>query len=246
MGEPLRDATAVRYLVETNAFATGYRDLVAANLRANLRPAEVGLAFQPVRRQALLGATSGQDFGQLFLGFSFFLVLSALLLMALLFRFGLEQRLPEVGTLVALGWRPRTIRRLWLAEGIALAWVGGCVGVVGGLYYAQALVGGLTTVWRAAIGNGTRVSCAARQSGSRAGGLGGGCRHRDLAHLAPAVRPTAAGTFGRRDRVGSTRAPEPGRLDRRRGGARGRRVGRQRAGPRGHRERRECSSAPAA
>ena len=38
------------------------------------------------------------DFGGLFIGFSFFLIAAALLLMALLFQFGLEQRATEIGT----------------------------------------------------------------------------------------------------------------------------------------------------
>ena len=54
--------------------------------------------------QALKAAEESQDFGGLFLGFSFFLIAAALLLMAMLFRFGLEQRAPEIGTLLALGF----------------------------------------------------------------------------------------------------------------------------------------------
>src|SRR5690606_6730819 len=77
--------------------------------------ASLGLAFEPVRERALTAAASGQDFGGLFIGFSLFLVVAALLLMALLFHFGLEQRLGEIGTLLALGFRVRTVRRLWVA-----------------------------------------------------------------------------------------------------------------------------------
>src|SRR5690606_8955039 len=106
---------------------------------------------QPVRQQALLAATSGQDFGGLFLGFSIFLVVAALLLMALLFQFGLEQRLPEVGTFLALGFRRAAVRRLWIAEGAVLAVIGGALGVLGGLIYAQWMVRGLTTLWRDAV-----------------------------------------------------------------------------------------------
>ena len=50
------------------------------------------------------GAT---DFSGLFIGFSFFLIAAALMLMALLFQFGIEQRAPEIGTLLALGFAPR-------------------------------------------------------------------------------------------------------------------------------------------
>lgn len=123
-----------------------------AGLLATLKPEALGLRFEPVREQALKAADQSQDFGQLFLGFSLFLVVSALLLMGLLFQLGLERRATEVGTLLALGFTPRKVRRLLLIEGAALALAGGILGALGGLVYAKAMLWGLTTVWHSAIG----------------------------------------------------------------------------------------------
>jgi len=145
------DLTAIRYPVPEGGFASGFQRIVEANLVANLNPADLGLVFRPVRSEAFRAATSGQDFGGLFIGFSFFLVLAALLLMALLFQFGLEQRLPEVGTLLAVGFRPKAVRRLWLGEALALAALGGVLGAVAGLGYARAMIYGLGTLWRDAV-----------------------------------------------------------------------------------------------
>jgi putative ABC transport system permease protein len=144
--------TAIRYEVPTNTFATTYREAVYRNLLANLRPEQVGLHFEAVREQALNSAAQSQDFGQLFLGFSLFLVVAALLLMEMLFQLGLEQRASEVGILLALGLTPKRVRRLLLVEGVALALVGGLVGALGGIAYAKAMLWALTTVWRSAIG----------------------------------------------------------------------------------------------
>ena len=108
-----------------------------------------------MRAQALKAAAQAQDFGQLFLGFSIFLVVAALLLMALLFQFGLEQRAAEVGTLLALGFTPKQVRRLFLREGAMLALGGGLLGALGGLAYAKAMLWGLATVWRSAVGAST-------------------------------------------------------------------------------------------
>ena len=116
--------TAIRYEVPTNTFASTCREAVYRNLLANLQPGDVGLRFEPVREQALKSAAQAQDFGQLFLGFSLFLVVAALLLMALLFQLGLEQRAAEVGILLALGLTPKQVRRLLLVEGAALALAG--------------------------------------------------------------------------------------------------------------------------
>jgi ABC-type antimicrobial peptide transport system permease subunit len=114
--------------------------------------ASVGFRFQDVQAQALAGASQSQDFGGLFIGFSFFLILAALILMALLFQFGIEQRTNEVGTLLALGFTPKSVRNLLLGEGIAVAFVGGVLGVLGGVGYAKAMLYGLTTLWRDAVG----------------------------------------------------------------------------------------------
>jgi putative ABC transport system permease protein len=144
--------TAIRFPVLTNSFPMVCCEAVYRNILANLKPEDVALHFEPVREQALKAADQAQDFGQLFLGFSFFLVIAALLLMALLFQFGLEQRAAEVGTLLALGFTPGQIRKLLLLEGTALALMGGVLGALGGLGYARAMLWGLATIWRDAVG----------------------------------------------------------------------------------------------
>ena len=129
-----------------------YKDALEKKILANLKPEELGLRFEPVREQALQAAEQSQDFGGLFLGFSFFVIAAALLLMALLFQLSLEQRAPEIGTLLALGFTPKQVRRLLLGEGVALAFVGGLLGAAVGLAYARVMLHGLTTIWRDAVG----------------------------------------------------------------------------------------------
>ena len=126
-------------------------DSLREKLHAKLDPASFGLQFQPVREQALAASSQSTPFGQLFLGFSFFLIIAALLLMALLFQFGLEQRAVETGTLLALGFRPRQVRNLLLGEGAMLALAGGIIGMAGGVFYAKGMLHGLTTVWATAV-----------------------------------------------------------------------------------------------
>ena len=141
---------------ETNQSETphvvSYKAALEKRILANLKPEELGLRFEPVREQALAAAEGSQDFGGLFLGFSFFVIGAALLLMAMLFRFGLEQRASEIGTLLALGFMPAQVRKLFLREGIVLAFIGGVIGAVGGIYYAKAMIRGLSTIWRDAVG----------------------------------------------------------------------------------------------
>ncbi len=129
-----------------------FRSNLDHKILANLKPEVLGLRFEPVREQALRAAENSQDFGGLFLGFSFFVIVAALLLMALLFQLGLEQRAPEIGTLLALGFAPRQARSLFLREGAVLALLGGILGAIGGIYFAKAMLHGLTTIWREAVG----------------------------------------------------------------------------------------------
>jgi ABC-type antimicrobial peptide transport system permease subunit len=130
---------------------SGLEELRTALLE-RIEPASLGLRFQAVREQALAASAQSMDFGQLFLGFSFFLIAAALLLMGLLFQLGLEQRATEIGTLLALGLPPRQVRRWLLMEGAGIALIGGSVGVAGGILYARAMVGALTTLWKDAVG----------------------------------------------------------------------------------------------
>jgi len=124
-------------------------------LSQGLAPGSFGMTFRPVRDEALAASAQSQDFGQLFLGFSLFLIAAALLLVALLFTFGIETRATEVGTLLALGFRPGQVRRLLLWEGGLVAFVGAVLGAKGATLYAQAMLKGLSTVWNQAVGGAT-------------------------------------------------------------------------------------------
>ena len=106
--------------------------------------------FTPVRQQALAAAEPTSDFGGLFLGLSFFLIIAAMMLTGLLFVFGIEQRSRQVGLLLAVGFRPWRVRRWMLAEGVVLAIVGAVVGAGAGLAYTKVVLAGLGGVWRGA------------------------------------------------------------------------------------------------
>jgi putative ABC transport system permease protein len=96
------ELTAIRFPV-AGPEIDATREQLASRLRDALAPEQFGLRFEPVREQALASALNSQDFGGLFLGFSLFLIVAALLLVALLFQFGVERRGEEIGTLLAWG-----------------------------------------------------------------------------------------------------------------------------------------------
>ncbi|HEX7333387.1 MAG TPA: FtsX-like permease family protein [Pyrinomonadaceae bacterium] len=121
-------------------------------LRQAIDPALMGVQVVAVRDQGQAASRGATDFGEYFLYFSFFLVVSALMLTTLFFKLGIEQRAREIGTLQAIGFSDAGIRRLFLIEGTLLAVVGSLLGLVGAIAYAALLMHGLRTWWVDAVG----------------------------------------------------------------------------------------------
>ncbi|MFM8394944.1 MAG: FtsX-like permease family protein, partial [Acidobacteriota bacterium] len=128
------------------------RPTVATALRRAVGPVQSGFTAIDVRRQGAAAAQGATDFGAYFSYFSFFLVVSALLLVVLFFRLGVEQRSREIGLYRALGFTIPAIRSIFLTEGAILALLGALLGLVGALIYAGLMLLGLRTWWVGAVG----------------------------------------------------------------------------------------------
>ncbi len=159
--------TAVRY-----PWREGLAQQIERRLMSAIDPATVGLFFQPIRARGIQASRQGTDFGGLFLGLSMFLIAAAVILIGLLFVFGIESRSQQVGMLMAVGWPAKRVRRLLLAEGGLIALFGTVIGVAAGLLYTRLMVYGLSTLWSGAVG-GTAVYFHARTLTLLLGGLGG-------------------------------------------------------------------------
>ena len=120
-------------------------------LLAALPPEDFGLVPLPVRRQGLEASRGATDFGVYFLYFSYFLLVSAFVLLALLYRLGVERRLREIGLLLACGWSPRRVSRSLLLEAGVVASAGAVAGAFAGLAYATGMIGLLSGVWEGAV-----------------------------------------------------------------------------------------------
>src|SRR5262249_41741668 len=102
--------TSIRLAVAGSNYSPNTRALTAGPKELNWRllqhldPAEGGLVFDNVRERGLASSSGSTDFGGLFLGFSCFLIASALLLVGLLFRLNLDRRASEIGLLMATGY----------------------------------------------------------------------------------------------------------------------------------------------
>ena len=132
-------------------------DRFRQDLRAAVDPLAVGFVVYPARALAVEASAGATDFGLYFVYFSFFLVVSALLLASLFFRLGIEQRLAEVGLLRVAGFPPATIWRVFSAEALLLSLIGSVIGVAAAIVYAELIMWGLRTWWVDAVGT-TRLS----------------------------------------------------------------------------------------
>ncbi|NIM02142.1 MAG: FtsX-like permease family protein, partial [Acidobacteria bacterium] len=116
-------------------------------------PASAGMAFRPLKAEGLTAARGATDFAMLFVSFSFFLILSAALLIGLLFGLGVERRAREIGLMLAVGYPVSKVRNGFLAEGAVLAATGSALGLAGGVGYAWLMMAGLRSLWVGAVGS---------------------------------------------------------------------------------------------
>lgn len=135
--------TSMRFISKNSPLAP----TLEKSLLAHLKPAEGGFLFENVKQRNLASSAGATDFSVLFLAFSFFLIVAALLLIGLLFRLNLDRRAREIGLLLAVGMRRKTVRRLLLAEGLMLGTVGAACGLAGAAIYASLMLDLLRARW---------------------------------------------------------------------------------------------------
>ena len=165
-------ATSIRFVVPGGTSAAEAAARFASELRSVIRPEALGVTVQPVRTMASAASVGATDFGEYFTYFSFFIVVSALLLAVLFFRQGVEQRLKQVGIMRAAGFTVAIVRRLLLVEAVTLATAGGILGIAGALAYGAVMLYGLRTWWVGAVGT-TQLVLHVTPVSLAAGAIGG-------------------------------------------------------------------------
>jgi ABC-type lipoprotein release transport system permease subunit len=128
------------------------RTAIEERLLDRLDPVALGLTARNVRAEGFSASRGATDFGEYFTYFSFFLVVSALLLAGLFFKLGIEQRARELGLLRAVGFDASRVGGQFLSEAGVLALIGAALGLVGAIGYAALLMAGLRTWWVDAVG----------------------------------------------------------------------------------------------
>ena len=139
--------TAIRYPNQT-----GLDNKIAGHILKLTGPSAFGLVISPVRQLGVQAGMNGVDFGQLFLGLSFFILLSAVLVTASLFTFEVERRSDETAILTTIGFPHKLAQRLFLSEGLIIAVIGTVFGVVMAIFYTKLVLIAMGTIWKPIIG----------------------------------------------------------------------------------------------
>ena len=126
-------------------------EALKVDLQGLLSSEEAGLIFTALRQDAEAGVESPVDFGQLFLAFSFFVIVAALALTGMLFSFSMQQRNRQAGLLLALGFSTRKVRWLFLGEGACVSLVGVSLGLAGAWVYGKTIIALLAGEWSGAV-----------------------------------------------------------------------------------------------
>ena len=120
-------------------------------MRKNLHAEDAGLVLRGLRADAQKAVESPVDFGQLFMGFSFFVIMAALAITGMLFSFSLEQRSQQIGVLRAVGWKTIKLRLVYWGEGLLTAGIGSIVGVFLATIYGKTILDLLSGQWSGAV-----------------------------------------------------------------------------------------------
>lgn len=128
-----------------------HEELERALTRPGGLPRELGVIWRDLAGTGEGSTEASTDFGGLFISFSFFLIISTTILIALLFILGVERRHREAGLLLAVGHETRQVRRLLVREGLVVALVGGVLGLGLALAYGKFLLQALSTWWWGAV-----------------------------------------------------------------------------------------------
>lgn len=128
-------------------------DELEATILQAIAPVRDELGWKPrsIRAQQLAASKGTTPFDGLFLALSFFVILAAMMLIALLLRLGMLQRINEFGTLLAVGFSPRRVMTLAMGENSITTLIGVIVGVVGGFAYAAMVLWALKSWWVGAV-----------------------------------------------------------------------------------------------
>ncbi|MDA7875415.1 ABC transporter permease, partial [Akkermansiaceae bacterium] len=125
----------------------GQVDEVTKSVREILEPSLAGMEVMDFSEQAKEAAKSPVDFAILFLAMSFFLIIAAIALVTMLFRFNVEQRAEEGALLTAVGIPVKKISNWRMGEAFFVVLAGAIVGTLLAVIFCTIVLKVISSIW---------------------------------------------------------------------------------------------------
>jgi putative ABC transport system permease protein len=144
-GNNFGPATAIRYPAGLTV-----RE-IEDRLNGSLDPEELGFSLTDLSEESVKAANQGVDFGTLFLGLGFFLILASLVLLSYAASSYFDSKRGHIKTLFALGFKNRWIVQLLFSEAGFISLAGCFIGAFAGYLVNILITNALNSVWNGAV-----------------------------------------------------------------------------------------------
>jgi ABC-type lipoprotein release transport system permease subunit len=149
-GNNFGQATAIR-------FSKGDPETIKEKIAGNIDPLVAGFSITDLRIRNRNAYTRGVDFGMLFIGLSFFILLSCVVLLSMALKLFLDSRKGEIRTYYSIGFTNSKIGILLFYETLFTAMAGAIVGSLLGWIVNYLIINALNSVWIGAVQTDTLV-----------------------------------------------------------------------------------------
>ncbi len=144
-GNNFGPATAIRFTAGEDSSA------IMKKLTGNISPSISGFAVTDLRTRSIKASSGGVDFGMLFIGLSFFIIISCVILLSMALKLFLDSRKDEIRTYHALGFRNGKITWLIFQEAFIISIAGALLGSIIGYLVNILIINALNSVWTGAV-----------------------------------------------------------------------------------------------
>ena len=144
-GNNFGPATSIRFTAGEDT------SMIMKKLSGNISPSNAGFALTDLRTRNVTASSEGVDFGMLFIGLSFFIIISCIILLSMSLKLFLDSRKDEIRTYHALGFRNGKISWLIFQEAFIISVAGALLGSVIGYLVNILIIDALNSVWTGAV-----------------------------------------------------------------------------------------------
>jgi len=133
-------------------------EYIKDQINKKIDPKKFDFIIYPAKEISLRAAERSVDFGQLFIGLSFFIIIASIILSNILIGFNLDIRKTQVGILSAVGYKKNKILKIIIYEFIIIILLGGIAGVFLGIIYNNIILFFLSSIWQGVAGITTYIT----------------------------------------------------------------------------------------